>query len=361
MTEFDKKVKKMSREFETPKTYHEKVDEILETIQKDSVAAPRKKWFVKVAVVMMTCCIMVIGLFFFSGAKVAEASFFETFKQTIMDFLGIGESESQEIGVESQKEDAVSKADLMIELQEVIMDTQNIYAVIKITAPSKVEFKQGMTFDYFGFCEGTNYNASTVLSGARECTLLEVMKSKSNVASFVVNIGTDNQVKEGKMVTAFFKDLLDGPQYEKDTKVLVEGMWSFSFTAEYTNKKEITLKGTKGMQFSFSYSKADIKKIKLLPLGLTLVSDVSRVDEQTRNTTDTRYVIRLKMLDGSEIIVDSPNLEDDCLVNGGSVLYYDKKGHSYQRYVGQFKKAIDINQVLGIYVADCYVPIKQYE
>lgn len=361
MTKFDKKVKRLSNEFQVPETYHEKVDEILETIQKNHVAAPRKRWFVKVAAIMMAFCIMIIGLFLFNGAEVEGASFYETFKQTIMDFLGMGESESQEIGIESKKEDAVSKPDLMIELQEVVMDTQNIYAVVKITAPPDVEFKEGMTFDYFGFCEGTNYNASSVISGARQCTLLEVMENKTNVATFVVDIGTDKQVEEGKEVTAFFKDLLDGPQYEDDSKILIEGMWSFSFVASYTNSKEITVKGTDDMQYPFADKTADIKKIKLLPLGLTLISDVSRVDEQTRNTTDTRFVIRLKMIDGSEIIVDSPNLEDDCLVNGGSVAYYDKKGRSYQKYVGQFKKAIDIDQVLGIYVADYYVPIKEYD
>lgn len=361
MTKFDKKVKRLSKEFQVPETYHEKVDEILETIQKNHVAAPRKRWFVKVAVIMMAFCIMIIGLFFFSGVEVAEASFYETFKQTIMDFFGMGESESQEIGIKSKKEDAVSKPDLMIELQEVVMDTQNIYAVVKITAPPDVDFKEGMTFDYFGFCEGTNYNASSVISGARQCTLLEVMENKTNVAAFVVDIGTDKQVEEGKEVTAFFKDLLDGPQYKDDSKVLIEGMWSFSFVASYTNSKEITVKGTDDMQYPFADKTADIKKIKLLPLGLTLISDVSRVDEQTRNTTDTRFVIRLKMIDGSEIIVDSPDLEDDCLVNSGSVVYYDKKGRSYQKYVGQFKKAIDINQVLGIYVADYYVPIKEYD
>lgn len=361
MTKFDKKVKRLSKEFQVPETYHEKVDEILETIRKDCVAAPRQRWFVKVAAIMMAICIMIIGVFFFSGVEVAEASFFQDFKQTIMDFFGMGKEESQNMGIESKKEDAVSKPDLMIELQEVVMDTQNIYAVVKITAPPDVEFKEGMTFDYFGFCKGTNYNESAVIPGSRECTLLEVMKNKSNVATFVVNIGTDQQIKEGKRVTAFFKDLLDGPQYEDDTSVLVEGMWSFSFTASYTNSKEITLKGTEDMQFSFSYSKADIKKIKLLPLGLTLISDVSRVDAQTRNTTDTRFPISLRMIDGSEIIVESPDLEDDCLVSGGSIGYYDKKGHSYQKYVGQFEKAIDINQVIGITIADCYVPIKQYE
>lgn len=360
MTRFDKKIKRLSKDFQMPETYHVKVDGILEAIQKGRAAVPRKRWFVKAAAIIMAFCIVIIGILFFSGAKVAEASFFETFKQTIMDFIGMGESESQEIGIKSKKENAVSKGDLMIELQEVVVDTQDIYAAVKITAPIGVEFKEGMTFDYFGFCEGTNYDATAVIPGARECTLLEVMKNKSNVATFVVNVGTDLQIKEGQAVTVFFKDLLDGPQYEDDTKVLVEGMWGFSFTATYTNSKEITVKGTEEMQYSFLYSKADIKTIKLLPLGLTLISDVSRVDAETRNTTDTRVVIRLKMIDGSEMIVDNSNIDDECLV-GGSISNYDKNGHSYQKYVGQFKKAINIEQVVGIYIADYYVPIKQYE
>lgn len=361
MAEFDKKVKRLAREFQVPETYHEKVDDILDSIRKDRVAAPKRRRFVKAAVVMMAFCIITSGLFFFSGVEVVEASLFQSFKQTIIDFFCMDADEMQELGVESKKEDAVSKTDLMIELKEVVMDKQNIYAVIKVTAPPDVEFKEGMTFDYYGFCKGTNYNESDVIPGVRGCTILEVMENKSNISTFVVNIGTDEQIEEGEEVTAFFKDLLDGPQNEEDTKVLVEGMWSFSFIASYTNSKEITVKGTEEMQYSFSYSKAYIKEIKLLPLGLTVVSDVSKVDEQTRNTTDTRVVIRLKMIDGSEIIVDSPNIDDKCLVSGGSVSNYEKNGRSYEKYVGQFENVIDIDQVLGITISDCYVPIKQYE
>lgn len=96
-------------------------------------------------------------------------------------------------------------------------------------------------------------------------------------------------------------------------------------------------------------------------MGLTLVSDVSRVDTETLNTTDTRFVMRLKLLDGSETIVDSPNLEDNGLVSGGSIGTYEKRGRTYQKYAGQFSKAIDINQVVGIYISDLYVPLKNYE
>ncbi|HBI60759.1 MAG TPA: hypothetical protein DDY31_06040 [Lachnospiraceae bacterium] len=359
MAEFDREIKRLSKEFQVPETYHKKVDEILETIQEDCVAPPKKKSFVKAAIVVAVLCLAITGFFLFSGSEVAEASFLDTFKQTILDFFGMGEEESQKIGIESKKGDAVSKWDLMMELQEVVMDTQNIYTVVKITAPPGVEFRKGMTFDYFGFCEGTNYNQSALVSGARDCTLLEVMEDKKNIATFVVNIATDQQVEEGKEVTVFFKDLLEG-SYQDNSEVLIEGMWSLSFTASYTNLKEITVKGTDDMQYPFADKTAQIKKIKLLPLGLTIVSDVSEIDEDTRNTTDTRCVIRLKMADGSEIVADSPDLKDDCLVNGGSIGWYDENGRHYQKYVGQFRKAIDINQVMGIYIAGYYVPVKNY-
>lgn len=360
MAKFDKEIKKMSREFQVPETYHKKVDEILERIQEDHVAAPRKKLFVKVVMAMTVLCLFITGGLGFFHVEEAEAGILETFKHTIMDFFGLGEEESEKIGVESEKKEAVSKPDLMIELQEVVMDMQNIYAVVKITAPPSVAFKEGMTFDYFGFCEGANYNASAVVPGSRECVLLETMENRDNVATFVVNAATDEQIEEEKDMTIFFEDLISGP-YEDEPEVLVEGIWSLSFTTSYTNTKDITIEGTEDMKYSFADTTADIEKIVLRPLGLTLVSDVSKVDTDTLYTTDTRFTIRLAMIDGSEIIVESPDPEDGCLVNGGSIGIYDQDGHHYQKYVGQFRHAVDVSQVLGIHIADYYVPFKEYE
>lgn len=360
MTKFDRKIKKLSNEFQVPESYHEKVDAILEEIHEDSVVRPRKKPFVRVAIAMAAVVLVITGLLFFPGTEVAEASFLENFRETIMDFFGLDKEESQELGIESEKKDAVSKLDLMMELQEVVMDPQSIYAVIKITAPPSVQFKEGMTFDYFGFCEGTNYNVSSLMPGSTECRVLEVLERKKNVATFVVDIATNEQIEEGKDVTVFFQDLISGP-YADNPEVLVEGMWSLSFSASYTNSKDITIKGTDDMKYSFAGTTADIKEIQLLPLGITLISDVSRVDIDTLHTTDTRFVTRLKMIDGSEIIVDSPNLEDDSLVCGGSIGEYEENGRTYQKYVGQFEEAVDIDKVIGIYIADYYVPIKEYE
>lgn len=360
MTRFDRKVKKMAKEFQVPDSYHEKVDDTLAKIKEDSVAAPRKKMSVKAALYIMVLFVIIGGILLLSDTKFAEASLLEAFKQTFFDFFGIDEKESEKTGVESEKKSAVSKPDLLMELKEVVMDTQNIYAMIKITAPPGVEFKEGMTFDYFGFCEGTNYNVSSLVPGARDCELFEVLNGKDNVGLFVISISTDQQIAEGEDVTVFFEDLIAGP-YEDEPEVLIEGIWSLSFNAAYTNSKNITVEGTDDMQYSFAGTMADIKEIKLLPLGLTLVSDVSKVDTDTLNTTDTRFAIRMKMIDGSEIIVESPNLEDQCFVSGGSIGQYEENGRVYQKYVGQFKEAIDISQVMGIYIADYYVPLKDYD
>lgn len=360
MSKFDRKIKKMTKKFRAPDSYYRKVNEELEKIKQENVPAPKRKRFVKAAVLVMIICFIVSGCLLMSESKSVEASFLETFKQTILNFFGIDEEESENVGVESEKKEAVSKPDLMMELKEVVMDTQNIYAVIKITAPPSVEFKKDMTFYYFGFCQGTNYNVSGLVSGSTDCKLLEVSEDRKNVGLFVVSVGTASQIAQGEDVTVFFQDLIAGP-YKDKPEVLVEGMWSLSFNASYTNSKNITVKGTDDMKYSFAGTTADIEKIKLLPLGLTLVSDVSRVDIDTLNTTDTRFVIRLRMIDGSEVIVDSPKEEDKILVSGGSIDQYEKKGRIYQKYVGQFEKPIDISKVMGIYISDYYVPLKDYD
>lgn len=360
MTKFDREMKKRAKNFQVPDTYHQKVDELLDQIQQNQVAPPKKKGYVKVAAVVAALCLVLTFGFFLSSKKTAQAGFFETFKQTVMDFLGIEKEDSEQLEIKSKKETAVSKPDLMMELQEVVMDTQNIYAVVKITAPTDIVFDQKMTFDYYGFCDGSNYTASKVVPGAKSCSLLETMDTKKNVATYVINVATDSQVKEGNEVTVFFKDLIDDATKKKPTK-LIEGMWSLSFTAEYTSKKNITIKGTDSMQYPLLDSVAYIKKIKILPLGMTMISDISNVDLDTLHITDTRFPIRFKMLDGSIVTVDSPELDVDTLTDESGESEYQKKGKTYRKYVCQFRKAQDISKIVGIYVSDCYVPVKNYE
>lgn len=360
MTAFDRQIRKKAKEFQTPEHYDRKVDDLLAQIKENHVAAPRRRPVAKAALLMMAVCLMAGGFFFLSDTKPAEAHILESFKQTILDFLGMSETESAKAGVVSEQATAVSRPDLLMELKEVVMDAQNIYAVVKITAPPGVEFAPEMTFDYFGFCEGTNYNADALVPGATECTLLDVLPGKKNVGLFVTSISTASQLAEGTESIIFFKDLIAGP-YTDTPDILVEGMWSLPFTASLTSAKKLVVKGTRNMKFPFAGKTATVKKISLQPLGLTLVSDVTGTSLETLYTTDTRFSLRLKMIDGSEILLDSPDPKADTLAKSGSVEPYEKKERLYQKYVWQFKKALDIDRVIGIYLADYYVPLKSYD
>lgn len=360
MGKFDRKVKKLSKEFQVPDSYHEKVDKILEEVHEDCVPAPRKRWLIRVAVIVLICGIFITGGLCLSDPGVAEASFFAAFKQTILDFFGMSEEESQEKGVESKKEEAVSEPDLMMEMQEVVMDEHNIYTMIKITASSEVKFKESMTFDYFGFCEGENYNVSNLMGGPKECRLLEIMPGKENIATYVVSITTEEEIAEGTDITVFFQDLISG-EYEDAPEILVEGIWSLPFSATYTNSKEITVKGTEDMKFSFAGAKADIKKMKLTPLGLTINTDVTEVDDEKMRTEDTRFAVSLKMIDGRELFVYTLEEDAEFLSENSSAKESEKEGRIYLKHVYQFKEAIDISQVIGITIADYYAPLKDYK
>lgn len=361
MKNFDKKIKKSAKTFHVPETYHEKVDEILKTIQEDSVPVPKRKPFVKPIIVIAVVCLIITGCLNFSHSIVAEAGFLETFKQTILDFFGIGEEDAAKMGIESEQEESVSKPDLLIELQEVVMDTQNIFAVVKITAPPDLELNDNMTFDYYGFCEGTNFNNPGLIPGVKDCTLLEHLNGKKNVATFVISISTTSQVEEEKDVTVFFKDLIAGP-YENTPDVLVEGMWSLSFTSQYADTESIKVQGTEDTTYSLLNTTVAIKEIELMPLGMNMLMDMSNIPVDVLNVSDTSLTIRFQMMDGSEIIVESPNAEwDEMLTSGSSIEQFEEGDKVLRKYVCQFKKAIDVDKVLGVSVKDCYVSMKEYE
>lgn len=360
MGSFDKKIKNLAKDFKTPDTYNKKVDEIIESIQQDNVSAPKKKTFVKLVTAAAAFCIVIAGYLLFSNAQQAEASFLDTFKHTILDFLGIDKEQTQEIGVDSHKKEAVSKPDLLMELQEVVMDSQSIYAIVKITAPANIEFNENTTFDYFGFCEGSNYNASSLVPGIRGCKVLEILKEKKNIATFLVDVSTGEQIREDREVTVFMKDLIAEP-YENVPDILVEGMWSLTFMSSYTSTDNITVKGTPDMTFSLLGETVSVKKLRLLPLGMTVIVDVTAIPVDILNTSDTKVYIRLKMLDGSEVLVADYEEHTKSLSSNVSIGQYSKNKKVFEKHVFQFDKAININQVVGAYVEDCYIPLKEYE
>lgn len=356
MRKLDKRIRDLSKGFQIPEEFDQRVEDTLNSIPEDNISVSHIQ---KRGVIAFACLLLLAGLLLFSTSEVAEASFLAHFKETIMDFFGIGEEESQTIGVGSDKEDSVSKPDLMIELQEKVIDSHNIYVVAKITAPANINFAEEISFDYFAFCKGNNYNEANLLSGAKECKLLEVLEGKNNIATYIVSLSTDEELKEGSEATVFFKDLMRDP-YGDDPEMLVEGMWSVNFTMEYTVSEEVEVKGTPDMVYPFLDTTASLSELKLTPLGLTIVSDISNAPYDELGVSDTTIAVRLKMIDGSEKVVMSHDMEESTIISSGNSAFSPKKKKTYMTDTYQFEKTMDTSKVMGIYLEDCYVSVKEY-
>lgn len=359
MTRFDRDIKKAAKNFTIPESYEKRVEETMQSLSEDNVTYPcevPKKNYKRLLVFVCACLVCVV---LFSTAEVTQAGFLEMFKETIFDFLGIDTAQSQSMGIESRKENTVGKPDLMLELQEKVIDSQNIYIVVKVTAPTDVVFREEISFDYFGFAEGSNYNVEQLLAGARDCRLLEVLEGKPNVATYIVSLSTDQKLQEGMEVTAFFKDLTVDPNGEQP-ELLVEGMWSVTFTIEPSVVEEIQIDGTPDATYPFLGTTARMESLSLTPLGLTLVSDISKIDRELLGFADTTIAVRLKMIDNSELTVASHEVEDPLITNSGINSFSEEDEKMRMTCVFQFETPISIAQVLGVYLEDYYVPVTSH-
>lgn len=355
-SDFDKKMKKLSKELEIQDEYYQKVDEILDSLPERKPSRKRGRISQIVLCVAVVLCLLVIN------KSVANANIFETFRQTIMDFLNRGDSKkAEEAGVSSQENHIESKSDLFLELRESVIDSQTIYLLVSITAPSDIAFSEDMTFDYFAFSRGENFNTDQLIGGSRDCRLMETMEGRPNEATYIVSLSTDEELEEGEMVTVFFRDLKKNP-YSDNPEMLVEGIWSISFPIAYTVSEKIEIKGTEDMEYAFLGTTARVEKIKMTPLGMKVLSDVSNVPYEDLGVSDTSVTITLQMLDGSEIVVIAKDPEvTDTLVCGGS-LFFDQEGEkNYIRATYEFDETINLNQVVGITIEDLFVPVEQVE
>ena len=358
MTRFDRNIKKAARDFKVPESYEKRVEETIQSLSEDDVSFPcdpRKKSYKGVLVFVCVCMVCMV---LFSTVEVTRAGFLEMFKETILDFLGIETEESESMGIESRKDHAVSKPDLLIELQEKVIDSRNIYLIVKITAPTDVVFRKNIGFDYFAFSEGSNYNSEYLLPGARACQLLEVLEGKNNIATYIVSLSSTQELQEGTEVTAFFKDLVVDP-YSDQPEVLVEGMWSVTFVVEPTVSEEIRMKGTPDMTYSFLDTPAKLETLHLTPLGMTIVADISDVDYEQLGFADTSTAIRLKMIDNSELIVSSHDAEEATIINSGSYYFEQADEKIFITSTYQFETPISVAQVSGVYLEDYYLSFKE--
>ena len=358
MNRFDRDIKKAAKNFKVPESYEKRVEETIQSLSEDDVVFPNERRKKNYKGLLVFVCVCIICVVLFSTAEVTQAGFLEMFRETIMDFLGIETDKSQTIGVESWKDSAVSKPDVMIELQEKVIDSQNIYLVVKVTAPADVAFQKNIGFDYFAFSEGTNYNAEYLIPGARDCQLLEVLEGKNNIATYIVSISTTQELLEGTEVTAFFKDLVKDP-YSDQPELMVEGMWSVTFVVEPTVSEEIQMNGTPIMTYPFLDTTAKLEKLNLTPLGMTITADISEVNYEQLGFADLSTAIHLKMIDNREVVVASHDAEAYTITGSGSYYFEQLDDKILITSTYQFQTPISIAQVSGIYLEDCYLSLKE--
>ncbi len=358
MRAVDKKIKQIFKELKVPVSYEERVDDMLTSLKEEAAKEDepaqkgRGKYVLRTAVCLLCICIMFSAMVLHS-----KADFWEQFRRTLMDFFGFTtEQEADEAGIGSMSLHVEGKKDLFVELQEAVIDAHNIYLLVKITAPTDIAFAQNIGFDYFGFCEGENYDVNHLLSGSRDCRLLEVMEEMPNVGLYVVNICFDQEIAEGTPVTCFLKDLTADP-YGETPELLVEGIWSMTFPYERTIVDSVTIEGGPEMSFPYLDGTAAVESIELTPTGMVLMLDVSNLTYELMNVSDTTVAIKFLLIDGSEktIVSHSP---DESFIQGGSILFSSEEEATQQQNL-EFEEIFNIGEVVGVYIEDIYIPVKQ--
>lgn len=305
---------------------------------------------------------------FSSRDTIAHMKVFVEFKESLKSFFGLqkevsnqDDSDTQGILVDSIEEYietdySVSKPDILIELNEKIIDSQGIYLLVKVTAPSDIKFDESIGFDYVAFCEGDNYNADKLISGAKDCSLLEVSQIKDNVATYVCKIVPDIKISDGQNITISFKNLVRDPN--EDAQVLVEGMWSVNFSADYTIKKVITNEETQNVSINYMGDKAVVESYEITPAGMKLVIDASNIPYDDFAVNDTNCSLVLRLIDGTKIDLYSVQNGWAQIIDSSSdyLDIIDNKTIMTKNY--SFKQLVDINKIIGFYVEDEYIEVQ---
>ncbi len=360
----DKKIKRIFKELRVPVSYEERVDDMLASLQEEAAkeeSAPKEEEPAQEKrgkyVFRAAACLLCIFVMFSVMALHSKAGFWEEFRRTLMNFFGFDTGEeAQENGMGSASLHVAGKKDLMMELQEAVIDTHSIYLLVRITAPTDVAFTENVGFDYFGFCEGENYDINNLLSGSRDCRLLEVKEEKPNEALYVVSMAYDQELSEGTSVTCFLRNLTEDP-YGDEPELLVEGIWSMTFPFEQTVVENVMVEGRPEMAFPYIDGTAVVESIELTPTGMVVALDVSSVDYELMNVSDTTVAIKLVYIDGSEKIIVS-HTPDESFIQGGSISYSSEENKVTQQQNLEFTEVLNVAEVAGVYLEDLYIPVK---
>ncbi len=353
----DKKIKKALQELKIPVSYEERVDSLLKTMEteaekkEETGKKKRGKYVFRAAVCLLCVCLMLTVTVFYS-----DASFFEDFKRTLMNFFGFDtEQDAENTGIDIKPVYVRGKRDMIVELKEAVMDAHNIYLLVKLTAPVDVTFAEDVGFEYFGFCEGQNYDVNYLLGGSLDCRLLETTSQRPNEANYVISKCFDEELQEGDSVTCFLENLTRDP-YSDEPELLVEGIWSLTFTYERTVRESVIVEGTPDMTFPYIDGTAVVERIELTPTGIFLSLDISSVTQELMNVSDSTVAIKLLYIDGSEKIIVSHN-PDESFIQGGSIFMDNQEDKPKQQQSLEFIEVLDIGEVIGFYIEDLYVPV----
>lgn len=361
MLNLDKRLYDDIRKLKIPKEYSEKVDKTLDALSDNEAISKRKKGKMGKYLIKIAACLALLTTLGVVTELKADAGIFTIFKQTIMDiFEKDGEETPEELGIESQETIVADKRDLRVELSEIVADRQNLYVLIHVIAPTDIEFKDDISFDYFAFVKGKNYNQENLISGITDCFLLEISEESKNEATYIASITTPDDIMEDSEVTLFLQNLVKNTD-EKEPEVLVEGMWSFNFKVAYTIEEDavIEFEGTEEMEYQLLGKTAQILNVRLTPLSVEICSDVTEVTYDVLNVSDVTKRISLLMIDGKEIVLMSQDV-GEVLESGamGSVSYEDVDEKIHQTLLFEFENTIDVGKVLGMYIEELYIPIK---
>ncbi len=360
MNSFDKKLHEMSKELKVSEDYKKKIDEtLLKLPLEEEPASDRPHVRTKRVVWVVIRLVLLVLCSGFICASVTNANFFETFKKTIMDFFHSEKGNTEDNGVKSRQMHSQSKADLMLEIKESVIDRSNMYLLVKITASTTVEFNDKVGFEYFAFSEGENFDTNKLISGARDCKLLEVSEDE-NAAIFVVSLTAASEIRDGVPVSVCFKNMMEDP-YGENPKMLVEGMWSLSLAADYTITEQLDIEGSEEMTYDFLGDPATVQSIHVTPLGLEFQSSISSKAYEASGISFTRQDIRLNMMDGSEIKLMNRDMEEPEQVSSSSEMYSDTIEDPYFTRQFEFEETLNINQILGITIDDLYIPFKKLQ
>ena len=353
MDELDKKIKELSMTIPVPEGYDSRIEDILASLPEQNNRfkksnRSRLQMIYAAAAVFAVLCIGTVII----GKTDAAANIFKLIGQSITEFFGISTTDD-DMGIESKRVNKIVKSDITMQLQEFSMDENRVYLNVLVSAPKDVRFSEKVQFDYFGICRGDTYNPEKLLGGAKSMEYLGIVNAKNNTAQYILTLTTDEVIKDGDKLVAFFDDMTLDPNSDTP-QTLIRGNWRIGFTAQNTVSSEKTEEKIE-KSYPFLGKNVIVKKIETSPLGVTITTDVSEFTQDEVNTSDMRIEAGLNLDDGKTMILSSRKDGVEADVDSGSISVENKGKKIYIVYSFTFKKAVKTKTMQSIYIEDVSV------